>query len=114
MQITQQPITCETPEPEAPSSDSVNDEEDSTIPDTNDNDLDTDYGSGCDLNHSLVSRKIEPFYENCWFTGTTTWFNSKIQKLCVAFEDGTDDYFSNEDIEYVEISLIRSFNIHSS
>ena len=56
MQTTQQPITCETPEPEAPSSDSVKDEEDSTIPDTNDNDLDTDYDSGCDLNQSQPSQ----------------------------------------------------------
>ena len=33
-------------------------------------------------------------------------FNNKMQKLHVAFDDGTDDYISTEDIDEVEISLI--------
>lgn len=55
---------------------------------------------------SQPSRKIKLLYGNGRFIGTITWFNSKIQKLCVVFEDDTDDYISNEDIDGVEISLI--------
>ena len=73
---------------------------------TNDNDLEIDYESVRDLNHNLVGRKIKAI-GNGWYTGSRSWFNSKIKKLRLAFEDGTDDYIFTEDIDGVEISLIR-------
>ena len=81
-------------------------------PYTNDDDLGFDYESDRDLNHSLLSRKIKPLYDNSddsWFTGIITWFNSKMRKVCVVFEDNTDDYVSKDDIDGVEIDLIWYF-----
>ena len=63
-------MTCETPESEAPSSDDLNDEEDSSIPDTNDEDLNIEYESDCVLNHRLASQIIKTLYG--WFTRTIT------------------------------------------
>ena len=102
-------MTCETPESEGAPSDDLKDEYDSNIRDTNDEDLDIDYESDLKLNHILVSRGIKSVYDNGWFTGTITWFNSKLQKVLVVFEDGTADYISNEDIDGVGISLVWSF-----
>ena len=64
MQTAQQPMTCEAPESEAPPSDDLNDKEDSIIPDTNDDDLDTDYENDQNLHHSLVGHKIKTIYDN--------------------------------------------------
>ena len=52
-------MTCETPESEAPPSDDLNGEEDCNISGTNDENLDIDYESDYDLNHSLVGGKIK-------------------------------------------------------
>ena len=106
MHSTQEPMTCETPEPEAPPTHDLEDEEENNMCKTNDNDLEIDYESVRDLNHNLVGRKIKAI-GNGWYTGSISWFNSKIKKLCLAFEDGTDDYIFTEDIDGVEISLIR-------
>ena len=38
-----------------------------------------------ELNHILVGPKIKTLYGNGWFTGTITWFNSKLKKLLVVF-----------------------------
>ena len=106
MQSTQEPMTCETPESEAPPTNDLEDEEGKNIWETNDNDLEIDYESDRDLNHNLVGRKIKAIYGNGWCTGSISWFNDKMQKLRVVFEDGTDDYIYTEDIVGVEITLI--------
>ena len=53
MQSTQEPMTCETPESEAPPTDDLEDEEGNYIWETNDNDLEIDYESDRDLNHTI-------------------------------------------------------------
>lgn len=61
-QSAQQPIICETLESEAPQSDSLNNEKDSNIPETNNNDLGIDYDLS--LYHSLVGSKIQATHDN--------------------------------------------------
>ena len=77
MQSTQEPMTCETPESEAPPTNDLEDEEWKNI-----------------------------WEDNGWCTGSISWFNDKMQKLRVVFEDDTDDYIYTEDIVGVEITLI--------
>ena len=106
MQSTQEPGTCETPESEPPPTNDLEDEEGNNICKTNDHDFEIDYESDCDLKHNLVGCKIKAIYDNGWYTGSISWFNNKLRKLRVAFEDGTDNYISTEDIDSAEISLI--------
>ena len=89
MQSTQERMTCETPESEAPPTDDLDDEERNNIGKTNDNGLEIDYESNCDLNHNLVGRKVKAIYENVWYTASISCFNNEMQKLRVALEDGT-------------------------
>ena len=63
--------------------DDLNDGENGNITDTNDEDLDIDHGSDYDLNHSLVGHEIKALYDNGWFTGAITRFNSGMQKVHV-------------------------------
>ena len=86
MKSTQEPITCANPESVAPQTN----EEGKKLCETNDNDLESDYESDRDLNHNLVGRKIKAIYDNGWYTRSISWFNNKMQKLRVAFEDRTD------------------------
>ena len=105
MHSTQEPMTYETPEPEAPPTHDLEDEEGNNMCRTSGNDLEIDYESVRDLNHNLVGREIKAIYGSGWYT--ISWFNNKMQKLRLAFEDGTDEYIFTEDIDGVEISLIR-------
>ena len=98
--------TQSTPESEAPPTDHLEDEEGNNVCETSDNDLEIDYESDRDLNRKLVGRKTKAIYDNGWYTRSISWFDNKMQKLRVVFEDGTDDYISTEDIDGVEISLI--------
>ena len=102
---TEEKLTGKTPESEAPPTHDLEDEEGKNICETNDNDLEIDYESDFDLNHNLVVRKIKAIYDNGWYTESISWFKNKTQKLRVAFEDGTEDYISTEDIDGVEINL---------
>ena len=38
------------------------------------------------------------------------WLNTKTQKFCVAFEDGTNDYISTDNIDDAPINLIWFLN----
>ena len=89
-------MTFENPELEAPPTDDLENDEGNNICETDDSDPEIDYESDCDLNHNLVGRKIKVIYDYDWYTGSISWFNNKIQKLCV----------TTEDIDGVEISLI--------
>ena len=106
MQSTDQPMMCDTPDPESPPPDDAIDEEKSLITETNDNDLYIDYEADRDVNHSLVGRQIRAFYDNGRFTGTITWYNQPMEKLRVMFDDETKDYISVDDIDGVEINLL--------
>ena len=56
-----------------------------------------------DFNHRTVGKRFRVHYHNGWFTGCVTWYNSTMKKKRVAYEDGTDDYFAEDDIDGVEI-----------
>ena len=45
-------------------------------------------------------------YENGWFEGEIAYFNSAIQKYRVVYEDETDDYIDEDDIDDIELLLI--------
>ena len=42
-------------------------------------------------------------YHNGWFTGCDMVNSTMKKKMRVAYEDGTDDYFAEDDIDGVEI-----------
>ena len=69
IQSTQELVSCETPESESSSNHDLENQEGNNICKTNDNDLEIDYESDRDLNHSLVGHKIEAIYDNGWYTG---------------------------------------------
>ena len=57
-------------------------------------------------NVNFVGNKIRGLYEGSgWNTGTIKYYNSKLDKYLLAFDDGSDDLFREEDIDDVEFSL---------
>ena len=54
----------------------------------------------------LVGRKLRGVYGNGVFTGNIRYFNTALKEYNVLYEDGTDDYFVEEDIDGVELILI--------
>ena len=70
-----------------------------------------------DFNLRTVGKRFRVHYHNGWFTGCVAWYyNSTMEK--VAYEDGTDDYFEEDDIDGVEIidywTLIKNSLIYIS
>ena len=61
-----------------------------------------------DLNHALVSRKLEVLYpdEGGWFIGIVSWYNCRLGKLRVLFDDGTDDYIQPDEINDDDVKLL--------
>ena len=51
----------------------------------------------------LLGKDFEFIITTAGFTGCVTRYNSTIKKIGVAYEDGTDDYFAENDIDGVEI-----------
>ena len=105
-QSAEVPMQCETPEPEQPPNAECENVEE--IPEeTADEDLEADRDLDRNIEHNLVGRKIKALYDNGgWYTGRITLFNNEMEKLRVEYEDGTEDYIYESDIEVVEISFI--------
>ena len=61
-----------------------------------------------DFTHNLVGCTVRAFYgdEGGWFQGKIMWYNTKMDKLRVYYEeDGSDDYITVEEIDGVDIIL---------
>ena len=54
----------------------------------------------------LVGRELKVLYENGWFIGEIKYFNEKLGKYMISYNDGSEDYISIEDIDDVEILLL--------
>ena len=54
----------------------------------------------------LVDRQIKALYENGWFTGDITYFNSALCEYKVEFRDDSSDYIPYHDIDGVEVILV--------
>ena len=54
----------------------------------------------------LYGCKVKGLYEYGWFTGTIQYFNKKLGKCRVLYNDGSEDYIGIEEIEGVEIVLL--------
>ena len=54
----------------------------------------------------FCGRKLKALYDNGWVTGTIQYINTALGEYNVAFDDGTDDYFSMEDVDGVEMMLL--------
>lgn len=76
----------------------------------NDEHLEIDTESDRDLNHPLVGRRIKGLYDNGWFKGQICWYNTKMNKLRILFEDDTDDYIIPDDIDGIELIFIEEGN----
>ena len=50
-----------------------------------------------------VGKRFRVHYHNGKFTGYVTWYNSTMKKMRVPYEDGTDEYFAEDDIDGVKI-----------
>ena len=58
-------------------------------------------------NVNLVGSKIRGLYEGSgWNTGTIKYYNSKLDKYLLGFDDGSDDLIREEDIDDVELFFV--------
>ena len=70
--------------------------------------LEVDNEEDRDYNHNLVHSLIKIFYDDQgeWYEGKVTWFNRKMEKLRVYFEeDESDDYLKESEINGMDIIL---------
>ena len=51
-------------------------------------------------------RKMKVLYDAGWYTGDVIYFNVLLQKYCIIFSDGTDDYIGEEDIDMVDVCVV--------
>ena len=54
----------------------------------------------------LVGRKVKGVYENGVFDGVIEYFNTLLEQYMVKYQDGTDDYITEADIDGVDIILV--------
>ena len=54
----------------------------------------------------LCGRKVKELYENGWCTGTIQYFNEKMGRYRVLYDDDSEDYIGIKEIEGVEIVLL--------
>ena len=54
----------------------------------------------------LVGKKISADYISGWHTGIVKYYNRHLDKYLLAFNDGSSDLISEEDIEGVEMKLV--------
>ena len=106
------PFANVVPEPEPiPPEEYVGGDEENFIEigETEDDSLPVDDERYRDLDHNLVSTKLEIFYhsEGGWFIGTVSWYNSHLGKLCIVFDDGSDDYIQPDEIDGVDVILLE-------
>ena len=58
--------------------------------------------------HNLVGSTLKIFYDDQgeWYEGKITWFNSKMDKLRIYFEeDESDDYMNETEINGMDVIL---------
>ena len=53
----------------------------------------------------LCGRNIRALYEDGWHSGGITWFNTVLGRYRVEYEDGSDDYVEDGDIDNINIIL---------
>ena len=51
-------------------------------------------------------RRIKILYENGWHTGKIKYYNDHLQKYYVKFDDKSEDYIGEDDIDIVEACAI--------
>ena len=110
-------IEIETPEPKPdPSDEIVEDElftttENEVNLDLNDLEEDrVDLESDRVYNHKLKGQKIRGLYETGWHTGTVEYFNTKLEEYCVSFDDNSEDYIKESDIDGEKIILVSEMS----
>ena len=54
----------------------------------------------------LCEAKVKGLYENGWFTGKIQYFNEKMGRYRVLYDDNSEDYIGVEEIEGVELVLL--------
>ena len=54
----------------------------------------------------LVGRKVKGVCENGVFVGSISYFNTQLQEYLVKFDDGSEDYICEDDIDGVELILM--------
>ena len=54
----------------------------------------------------LVGRNLRGIYENGVFNGVIKYFNKVLNEYNVVFEDGSEDYLREEDINGVDVILM--------
>ena len=54
----------------------------------------------------LCGCKLKGLYENGWFTGTIQYFNEKMGRCRVLYNDDSEDYIGIRETEGVEIVLL--------
>ena len=59
------------------------------------------------FNSKLVGKKICADYITGWHTGIVKYYNRKIDKYLLAFNDGSSDLISEGDIDGVEMLLVE-------
>ena len=56
------------------------------------------------MEHGIVGKKICGLYEGSgWHTGSVKYYNSKLDKYLLVFEDQSTDLIKEEDIDGVEL-----------
>ena len=51
-------------------------------------------------------RKLRALYGNGWYTGTIQYFNENLLKYRVTFDDGTEDYIAEEEIDMIDVCVL--------
>ena len=57
------------------------------------------------MHHVLESRSIKIMYDK-WVVGNVSWYNQKLERYRIVFNDGTEDYISLNDIDGTNIILL--------
>ena len=105
------PVPCETPEPATIPADDEMEIEDSefhgnSVDAQDDEILEVDDELDQNFGHELVGNKFTVHYDYGWFTGVASWFNVKLQKLRLSFDDGSDDYISVDEVDGIDVMHI--------
>ena len=61
-------------------------------------------------NHELIGKQIRGHYETGWHVGRIEYFNRSLEEFHVLFDDGSEDYIKETDIDGVEIILVKPDN----
>ena len=51
-------------------------------------------------------RQMKVLYENGWHTGEITYYNDNLQKYYIKFDDGSEDYIGEENIDMIEVCVV--------